>query len=746
MIRPSPTAGGFAAVLVALTVASIACRPLTDLETQLGAAPLAQTSKIYDVRGQLIAKLHAEEDREVVPIENIPRVVQNAVVAIEDQRFWTHGGIDLKAVLRAAYVNTTTGRVTEGGSTITQQYVKNRLLSPQRTLGRKLREAALAWRLEQEQSKEEILGRYLNTVYFGQGAYGIERGAETFFSVHSSELTLPQAALLAGLIAGPERWDPLDHPGPALERREQVLNRMYELDMITFQDLEWARSQPLGLRPRLGGDRYPAPYFVDYVKHEILTNPRFGETYTQRYNLLFKGGLRIHTTIHLGVQSVAEAAVSSVLTEPGDPYGALTAVDPRTGYIRAMVGGRDYFARPRLDPFAKVNLALGGTTGRQAGSAFKPFALVAALESGIPPWETYPAPSSLLMDEWPCGSSEVPWDVENYEGAGYGGSVSVEQGLINSVNVVYAQIISDVNPRRVVEVARRMGIRSRLRPYCSAVLGANEVNTLEMASAFGTIANEGTYVEPVAIARIEDAEGDVVFEAEPRHREALSPAVAGTATRIMERVIEEGTGTAADIGRPAAGKTGTAQEWRDAWFIGFVPQLSAGVWVGYPEGQVPMVYPRTRISRVYGGSYPAQIWHAFMTAMSERLPVRDFAEANQEYVTVTVAVDITQGCVATSLTPDEYVRYIQFLAGTEPTEDCPVASAETVVTTEGRVPSLLGLSSEAANEILEEAGYGVEESFEPAAGYPADSVIDQSPPPGTPAEPGSVVLIIVSAG
>jgi penicillin-binding protein 1A len=744
MIRPSPTVGGFAAVVVALMAASVACRPLTDLETRLGAAPLAQTSKIYDVRGQLIATLHAEEDREVVPIDNIPRVVQNAVVAIEDQRFWTHGGIDLKAVLRAAYVNATTGRVTEGGSTITQQYVKNRLLSPERTLGRKLREAALAWQLEQEQSKEEILGRYLNTVYFGQGAYGIERGAETFFSVHSSELTLPQAALLAGLIAGPERWDPLDNPGPALERRERVLNRMYELDMITFQDLQWARSQPLGLHPRLGGDRYPAPYFVDYVKHEILTDPRFGETYTQRYNLLFKGGLRIYTTIHLGVQSVAEAAVSSVLIEPGDPYGALTAVDPRTGYIRAMVGGRDYFARPRVDPFAKINLALGGTTGRQAGSAFKPFALVAALESGIPPWETYPAPSSLLMDEWPCGSPEVPWDVENYEGAGYGGSVSVEQGLINSVNVVYAQIISDVTPRRVVEVARRMGIRSPLRPLCSAVLGANEVNTLEMASAFGTIANEGTYVEPIAIARIEDAEGDVVFEAEPRTREALTPAVAGTAAGIMERVIEEGTGTAADIGRPAAGKTGTAQEWRDAWFIGFVPQLSAGVWVGYPEGQVSMVYPRTRISRVYGGSYPAQIWHAFMTAMSERLPAREFAEANQEYV--TVAVDITRGCVATSFTPDEYVRYIQFLAGTEPTETCPFESADTVVTTEGRVPSVLGLSSEAANEILEEAGYGVEESFEPAAGYPADSVIDQSPPPGTPAEPGSVVLIIVSAG
>ncbi|HEV3475703.1 MAG TPA: penicillin-binding protein [Actinomycetota bacterium] len=741
MTRPSPFAARLPLVLFVLV--STACRPLSDLEERLGAQPLAQTSKIYDVRGQLIATLHAEEDREVVPIEDIPRVVQDAVVAIEDQRFWTHAGVDLKAVLRAAYVNATTGRVTEGGSTITQQYVKNRLLSPERTLGRKVREAVLAWQLEQQVPKEEILGRYLNTVYFGQGAYGIERGAETFFSIPSSELTLPQAALLAGLIAGPERWDPLDHPGLALDRREQVLDRMYELGMITYQDHQWARRQPLGLRPRLGGSRYPAPYFVDYVKHQILTDPRFGETYTQRYNLLFKGGLRIHTTIHLGIQRDAEAAVSSVLTEPGDPYGALTAVDPRTGYIRAMVGGRNYFAPRRADPFAKVNLALGGSTGRQAGSAFKPFALVAALENGIPPWETYPAPSSLLMDEWPCGTPESPWDVENYEGAGYGGSVSVEQGLINSVNVVYAQIIRDVNPRRVVETAHRMGIRSPLRPYCSAVLGANEVNTLEMASAFGTIANEGTHVEPTAIVRIEDSEGEVVFEAEPRTRQALSEAVAGTAARIMQRVITEGTGTAADIDRPAAGKTGTAQEWRDAWFIGFVPQLSAAVWVGYPEGQISMVYPRTRISRVYGGSYPAQIWNAFMTEMAERLPVRDFAEANQEYV--TVAVDITRGCVATSLTPEGYVRYIPFVAGTEPTEPCPAEPVDAVVSTEGRVPSVVGLTSEAANEILEEAGYAVEETFEPAAGYAADSVIDQSPAPGTPAEQGSTVLIIVSA-
>ncbi len=747
--RPSPSrALAVSLALLALT----SCRLVADLDKEmLDAQPLALTSTIYDANGRLITTLHAEEDRELIPLSRIPEVVQDAVVAIEDQRFWSHRGVDLKAIIRAAYVNATTGRIEEGGSTITQQYVKNRLLSPEQTLTRKVREAALAWQLEQDLSKEEILGRYMNTVYFGQGAYGIQRAAETFFSKPAAQLTLREAALLAGLIAGPVRWDPIDRPEQALARRNHVLDRMLTLGMITLSQWEEATSVPLGLKPTLGSERYPAPYFVDYVKHQLLSNPRWGSTYTQRYNFLFKGGLKIHTTIDLRMQRAAEGAVNGILTQPSDPYGALTAIDPRNGQIKAMVGGRDYWAPRREDRYAKVNLATGGSTGRQAGSSFKPFALVAALENGILPTKTYSAPSSIVLDEPPCGSPEVPWNVQNYEGSSYGGAITVEQGLISSVNVVYAQIIRDVHPERVVEVAHRMGIRSPLRPYCSSVLGSNEVNTMEMASAFGTLATGGRYVRPTAILRIEDPEGDVLFEANPRPKQVLNSWVAWQATEIMRKVILYGTGTAANIGRPAAGKTGTAQEWRDAWFAGFIPQLSGAVWVGFPQGQISMVYPTVRISRVTGGSFPAQIWHAFMSAVTERMPFRDFRDPTEE--SVTVAIDITKGCVATSSTPSENIRYIRFTPGTEPTEPCEYTSEDfisptppTVVTgtPPGGVPPVVGISVSTAISVLRERGYEVDRTYERDSEHARGTVISQDPAPGTPAPPGSAVTIVVA--
>ncbi|MGH2766298.1 MAG: transglycosylase domain-containing protein [Actinomycetota bacterium] len=728
------------------------CRAVADLDREmLDAEPLALTSTIYDAEGRFITTLHAEEDRELIPLRRIPEAVQDAVVAIEDQRFWSHRGVDLKAILRAAYVNATTGNIEEGGSTITQQYVKNRLLSPEQTLSRKIREASLAWQLEEELTKEEILSRYLNTVYFGEGAYGIQRGAETFFSKPAAKLTLHEGALLAGLIAGPVRWDPIDQPELALARRNHVLGQMLDIGMITSAQWHDASSRPLGLHPKLGTDRYPAPYFIDYVKHQLLSNPRFGDTYTQRYNFLFKGGLRIYTTIDLRMQRAAERAVNGVLSQPGDPYGALTAIDPRSGEIRAMVGGRDYWAPRREDRYAKVNLATGGSTGRQAGSSFKPFALVAALENGILPSKTYAAPSSIVLDEPPCGTEDYPWNVENYEGSSYGGALTVEQGLISSVNVVYAQIIRDVHPARVVEVAHRMGIRSQLRPYCSSVLGTNEVNTMEMASAFGTLATNGRRVRPTGILRIDNAQGEVLFEADPQPRQVLNASVAWTATQILRKVILYGTGTAANIGRPAAGKTGTAQQWRDAWFAGFIPQLSAAVWVGFPQGQIPMVYPTVRIARVTGGSFPAQIWHSFMAAVTEHIPPRDFREPRGDYV--TVAMDNTRGCVATSSTPAENIRYIQFVPGTEPTQTCVYTSEDfasptppTVITgtPPGGVPPVVGISVGTAVSVLRSHGYEVDRTYERGSGYQRDTVIDQDPAPGTPAPPGSTVTIVVA--
>ena len=432
-------------------------------------------------------------------------MVRDAVIAIEDQRFYDHTGLDLRALLRAAYVDATTGEVVEGGSTITQQLVKKLYVGDEQTIGRKIREAYLAWKLEQRLSKDRILTRYLNTVYFGNGAYGIKAASEAYFGKQPLEVTLPEAALLAGLIAAPVDYDPVRHPGRSERRRNHVLSLMLGLGMIDQAEFEEASALPIVRRLAPDDEmHYPAPYFVDYVKEWFLSNPRFGETPQDRYDLLFEGGLRIVTTIDLGMQRAAERAVASVLTEPGDPYGAMTAIDPRTGYVRAMVGGRDYWNDD--DSFARINLATGGVTGRQAGSAFKPFALVAALEHGITRSQPLNGSSAhILLQEG------TYWDPHNAEGSGYG-TISLESATVNSVNIAYANLLSVIGSgdpyagaAATVEAAVRMGIRccprttepnGPLAAVPSAVLGVNEVSTLEMASAFGTLANLGRHVQP----------------------------------------------------------------------------------------------------------------------------------------------------------------------------------------------------------------------------------------------------------
>ena len=698
--------------------------------------PLPQTSFVFDRNGKLITTLHAEEDRIVISADRIPGVMKDAAVAIEDRRFWRHAGVDVKAMFRAALANTRSGRIVQGGSTITQQYVKNTITGSDRTVDRKLKEAVLAYQLEQDMSKEEILGGYLNTIYFGQGAYGIQAAAEEFFSKPARKLDLRESALLAGLIASPATYDPIEDPKAAKERRGDVLRLMYEQGMIEYEAYREASTAKLGLDPPPPTHRYPAAHFVEYVKRKILTDPRFGATYTQRYNRLFKGGLRIHTTIDLRMQRAAERAVGGILSQPGDPYGALTAVDPRTGEIRAMVGGRDFFARRKRDRFAKVNLATGGSTGRQAGSAFKPFALVAALENGISPERVYRGGTSIAMDDPVCRNSPTePWVVQNYEGSSYG-DLTLEEATVSSVNVVFAQVIRDVGPREVVDAAKRMGIRSKLRPFCSSVLGTNEVSTLDMASAYGTLATLGSYAEPTAIARIEDADGRVLHEAKSDRRNVLDPAVAYTATGILSEVVTRGTGVAAGIGRPAAGKTGTAQQWRDAWFAGFVPQLSAAVWVGFPEGQVSMVPPRTR-QRVTGGSFPAQIWQAFMVEATRAMPKRGFREPEGAFV--QVPIDITRGCVATSLTPPEHVKVMKFVAGTQPTRKCVIEEPVRVA-----VPSVIGMSRSVATSLLEGEGFAVAVRTDYDPNYLSGTVLAQTPAAGREATAGTRVTITVS--
>ncbi|MDQ3991842.1 MAG: penicillin-binding transpeptidase domain-containing protein, partial [Actinomycetota bacterium] len=582
-----------------------------------------------------------------------------------------------------------------------------------------------------------ILGRYMNTVYFGNGAYGIQAAARTYFSRDAWDLTLPQAALLAGMIAGPERYDPMDNPKAAKARRNEVLREMRSLRMIKGPAYRKSLAKDIILRPKPNRRRYPAAYFIDYVKDEILNNRRWGETYEERYDFLFKGGLRIYTTIDLEMQEAAEEAVAGVLSERTDPYGAMTVIDPRNGKIKAMVGGRDYF-KPGEDRFAKLNLATGGSTGRQAGSAFKTFTLVAALEQRRSPRDVYQVGGTIQMDEPPCASPEYPWQVRNYDGAA-AGAITIEQATIRSVNVAYAQIIRDVGPEHAVEVARRMGIRSPLQPFCSSVLGTNEVNTLEMASAYGTLATNGVYRRPVGIEKITDGAGRVLYEWQRNDRQVISPSVAWQATQILRKVILYGTGTNANIGRPAAGKTGTAQQWRDAWFAGYIPQLSAAVWVGFPEGQIEMVPPVTRRT-VTGGSFPAQIWATFMSRITRGLPVRNFSRPAEEYV--TVEIDVSRGCLPNDHTPSDVIRRMQFVPGTEPTEVCEQPRAPEAV----EAPSVVGVDLDEATGLIQDAGLTMTAEKEYTPNHPPGTVLSQAPPAGTAMKPGQAVALVVASG
>ena len=703
---------------------------------------LAQTSFVYAADDTVITQLHAVEDRVVLPTSQIPSWIRDAAVAIEDRRFYLHHGIDGRAILRASYVNLRDGSIEEGGSTITQQLVKNLYTGADRTISRKVSEAMLAWQLEDRLSKEEILTRYLNTVYFGKGAYGVQAAARTFFDTDAKKLDLSQSALLAGLITSPGHFDPYEYPRRGLGRRRVVLRLMYELGMITAAQRRHARKQPLRLYQASALGRYDYPYFVDYLKEWFLSNPAFGETREDRYQLLFTGGLRIHTTLHPGVQAASQRAVDSVLSYPEDPSAAVTVLDPRNGFVLAMVGGeqRDYWADRDA---GRVNLATAsGGSGRQSGSAFKPFALVAALESGLSASETFAAPSSMQV---PLEGGGV-WDVTNAEGAGFG-AMSLRAATVHSVNTVYAQLIDRVGPETVVEVAKRMGLRCcrrvsnprrSLKPLLSAVLGTNEVNTLEMASAYGTLATGGLRVRPVPVSRITDARGAILWKADTTPERVLDPQVTSVANEILHEAVLYGTGTAANIGRPQIGKTGTAMDHADAWFVGAIPQMVGAIWIGYPDGQLRMEPPRTRIT-VYGGTWPAQIWRLLMLEAARGIPVMEFP--NPDVGSVSVAVDASQQpyCLPNPFTLPQNIQTLEFIAETEPTKVCTTPSTLQRVA----VPSTIGTSEALAIEGLTEAGFYVEVTTAPST-QPNGTVIHQNPSAGTDAYQTSTVTITVS--
>ncbi len=547
---------------------------------------------IYDSTGhRVLARLVGSESRKVVPSDEISPVMKQAIVAIEDKRFFEHRGVDVRGIFRAVWQDLRNKQVVQGGSTITQQFVKNAYLTSKRSLSRKLKEAALAWQLDQVWRKDRILTAYLNTIYFGNGAYGIERAAQVYFGHGASNLTTAEAALLAGIPADPSRFNPVTDPRTSRQRRREVLQAMVDQKDITYNEYRKANRTPLPKPEDIHqpGVRGPAQYFVDYVKQQLVD--RYG---TRK---VFGGGLVVKTTIDLGLQQRARAAISKWLTGPNMPTAALVALDPRNGRVLAMVGGQNYRE-------SQFNLAVQGE--RQPGSSFKPFVLATALDQGISPTTTLESRPVMIS------LGDRNWYVHNYEGSNLGW-IDLASATTYSDNTVYAQLTRIVQPRKVAQTARMLGITRHLNPYFAIGLGADPVSPLEMARAFAAFANGGKRIDgslfknrPRVVLSV-NGHGN-----RPHPRQVISETNAGIVTHILQQVVQYGTGRRAALAdRPAAGKTGTTENYGDAWFIGYTPQLVAAVWVGYPNTLRPML-TEFHGDTVAGGTYPALIWRSFM--------------------------------------------------------------------------------------------------------------------------------------
>jgi penicillin-binding protein 1A len=734
---------GVVALLLAGCLAAAGCVSARPVElTAPGGS--AQSTYLYDARGRLITTLHGAEDRTDVPLGRVSRWLRLAVVDVEDARFYQHDGVDWRAVARAALRDLHAGRVVEGGSTITQQYVKNAYGLDERSLRRKLREAGLALGVERRNAKDEILAAYLNTVYFGEGAYGAEAAAWTYFSTHADRLSLPQAALLAGLVRSPSGYDPFVRPAAARARRAEVLRRMTGLGHLRAAQAAAAAAGPLGLRPpRSREQRHAAPWFVRWVVDQLLdpADRRFaalGVTRQARVASLFRGGLRVTTTVDLAVQAQAEAAARRVLAGAGGPYAALAAVEPGTGAVRAMVGGRDYFDDRR---FGRVNLATGaGGSGRQAGSAFKTFALVAAIEHGIPPEAVFSAPDQVTLAR-PGGDV---YTVRNFEGHAFG-HATLREATALSVNTVYAQLLlrlghgdPDRGGRVVVATAARLGIDPRrLAPQPSAVLGASSVTPLEMAAAYATLASGGLRAAPYGVARVTDTGGHVLYQARPAAERVLPGSVTAVVDDVLRGVVEHGSGVRARIGRPAAGKTGSTQHNADAWFVGYTPDLAAAVWVGYPQARVPMTPPRTPLT-VLGGTWPAAIWAGFMEHALAGRPAREFPRPSTELTAVTV--DVLQDCLPNRFTPAAQVGRVVYLALAAPRRPCTAPAAPLP----GVAPTLTGVPVSTAAAWLTQAGLAMTQQLVTSDAAPPGTVLGQSPAGGTALGDGATVTLTVA--
>ncbi|HEX9776090.1 MAG TPA: PBP1A family penicillin-binding protein [Actinomycetota bacterium] len=557
----------------------------------------AQAVEVVDHQGRRIGRIHAGADRVSVPLSDVPMDLRNAVIATEDRTFYEHRGVAPTSILRAAFANLVARRTVQGGSTITQQYVKNAFVGDDRSVWRKTKEAVLALKLERQRSKDEILSDYLNTIYFGRGAYGVEAASRTYFGHSVKDLTLPQSALLAGMIQAPESYDPAVDADAARARRDDVLDFMVRDDFLTEREAVRAKRADVRVRKRRPGGL--APHFLEEVRLEL--EQAIGPS------ALYRGGVVVRVTLDRTMQHAAERAVRSVYDRRSDPEAALVAIDPATGAVRAMVGARNFSSR-------EFDIAVDGR--RQPGSTFKVAVLARALAEGIEPDRTYPAPATITI---PTDSG--PWKVANYDRASHG-TLTIRRATELSVNTVFAQLIDDVGPDGVASVAEAMGIDREVPALHALALGSFEVTPLELTTMYATLAGRGVYHSPSLIERVVDAGGGTIFTPVRVSERTLARRVADETNLILQGVIENGTGASAAIGRPAAGKTGTTENFRDAWFAGYTRDLVAVVWNGYAGGRKTMSDVRGR--SVTGGSFPAQMWAAFMREALEDVRPRPF--------------------------------------------------------------------------------------------------------------------------
>jgi penicillin-binding protein 1A len=604
-------AGVLVIVLVAVLFGAAASGRAVLLDScslnSLQPVALGQNSFVYAANGTLLGVVPSKVNRQPLRLDQISPYLRNATVAIEDRRFWQHGALDYQGIARALYSDVTAGRIVQGGSTITQELVRNLYIGDAgRTFSRKVKEACLAIKLAQVWPKKRILNSYLNEVFYGRAAHGAQAAAETFFSTRAQDLTLAQAAMLAGLPQAPTVYDPTLHPASAMQRRDEVLRAMLTAGTVTRAQFQKALAAPLGLRPGSLYARQQHPNFFGWAEQQLVA--KLGA------RRVAAGGLRVRTTLDPSMQDGALSAVRSVMRTTSDPATALVAIDPRTGAVRAMVG---YVPDGRK---MKFNLATQST--RTAGSSFKPFVLATAILHGISLYSSFSGPPSLVIPQHSCDGPQGPWDVHNYADEN-GGYMNLLNATANSVNTIFAQLVAKVGPWNVVPVAHRMGITTKLLPVCSITLGTQPVNPLEMTDAYATLAAHGVHHDPQPFELVRAPNGSVLGRLSTPGAQAIPRSVADQVTYALEGVIQHGTGTAAYFGRPAAGKTGTAESFQDAWFCGYVPQLATCVWVGYPKGEIPLVDVEG-VGSVAGGTLPAEIWHRFMSTATANLPALGF--------------------------------------------------------------------------------------------------------------------------